>query len=236
MIPRAIRPSSAKPNASLDKALAAFEKIAADERGGSADWRSMPSCGCSRPRFSCSSGTGPGIEEARRLLRDVTTQSAEDGGGVAMAGPDRAGPGRATQGGGRGPAGTDLQSRTTDRLLLLKARAEKVRQPAVAALTLKGLLDQNPKNVEVLIELADAYTRAGRAQQAVDLLREKLPEFEGSAPSAAVKSLRRKPCTPTGRGTRPRRSLTQLMQADPNDATPTMSLAQQLRERSAGRR
>jgi thioredoxin-like negative regulator of GroEL len=49
----------------------------------------------------------------------------------------------------------------------------------MAAQTLKGLSDQNPQNVEVLIELADAYARAGRTQQAVELLRQKLPEFEG---------------------------------------------------------
>ncbi|NIQ77949.1 MAG: hypothetical protein GTN93_07620, partial [Anaerolineae bacterium] len=47
-------------------------------------------------------------------------------------------------------------------LLLLKALAEKERSPGLAALTLKGLADQYPQDVEVLIELADAYVKADR--------------------------------------------------------------------------
>ncbi len=113
-------------------------------------------------------------------------------------------------------------------MLLLKARAEKVHQPSVAALTLKGLLDQNPKSVEVVVELADAYARSGARSRPSICCGRRCRNSEDS-PAGAAKSPKRKPCTPTGKGKRPRRSSTQLSQAEPNDPTPTMSLAQQLR-------
>jgi tetratricopeptide (TPR) repeat protein len=113
-------------------------------------------------------------------------------------------------------------------LLLLKARAEKVRSPAMAALTLKGLLDQNPQNVEVLIQLADAYARSERAQQAVDLLRQKLPEFEG--PDRRRCEIAYAEALYANRQKDEAKALFQkLTEAEPNDPTPMMSLAQQLR-------
>jgi tetratricopeptide (TPR) repeat protein len=113
-------------------------------------------------------------------------------------------------------------------LLLLKARAEKGRSPAQAAQTLKGLLDQDPKNVEVLVELADAYARSGRTRQAVDLLSQRLSNFEGPARRLCEIAYAEAQYA-NGQRDEALALFDKLTQADPNDATPTMSLAQQLR-------
>jgi tetratricopeptide (TPR) repeat protein len=82
--------------------------------------------------------------------------------------------------------------------------------------------------VEVVVELADAYARSERTQQAVDLVREKLPGFEGVArwrcQVAEAEAL-----YANGQRDEAKTLFEQLSQAEPNNPTPTMSLAQQLR-------
>ncbi len=172
-------------------------------------------------------GTGPGIEEARRLLGEVTKNQpkvAEAWQWLAQLELSQEDPAKASDVALRGLA----HHPDNGPLLLLKARAEKVRTPATAALTLKGLLEQSPKNVEVLVELADAYARAGRTQQAVDLLGQKLPELEGlsrrRAEIAYAEAL-----YASGQKDEAKSRFETLIQADPNDPTPTLTLAQELR-------
>jgi tetratricopeptide (TPR) repeat protein len=212
----------------VDKVLAAFEK--------------SPPTGTDDPRMRdytelrllkarvlmLKPATGPGLEEARRLLREVTTQQpkvAEAWQWLAQLELDQEDPAKA--------ADLALQGLTYNpddgRLLLLRARAEKARQPAVAALTLLGLLDRNPQNVEVLIELADAYTRANRAPQAAELLRQKLPEFAGRDRRLCEIALA-EAVYASGQRDEAKALYEQLTQADPNNAAPTMSLAQRQRK------
>ncbi|MCU0914620.1 MAG: tetratricopeptide repeat protein [Planctomycetes bacterium] len=172
-------------------------------------------------------GTGPGLAEARRILREITASQpvlAEAWQLLAQLELSQEDPTKAmdvalrglTHNEGNGP------------LLLLKARAEKIRSPAMAVLTLKGLLEQYPGNVEVLVDLADAYARAGRTQQAVDVLREKLPNFEGDA-RRRCEIAHAEALYANGQRDEARTLFETLMQAEPNDPTPTMTLAQQLR-------
>ena len=210
----------------LDKSLATFEKAPPANGGGSqiAEYIQLQLL---KAQVLMLKGTGPGIDGARRLLREITANQpkmAEAWQWLAQLELSQEDPSRAsdvalqglTHNPGNGP------------LVLLKARAEKVRSPAVAALTLKGLSDQNPKNVEVLVDLADAYARSGRTQQAVDLLRQKLPEFTGPerrrCEIAYAEAL-----YASGQRDEAKAAFDTLMQAEPNDPTPTMTLAQQLR-------
>ncbi len=172
-------------------------------------------------------GTGPGIEGARRILGEVTTRQpkmAEAWLWLAQLELGQEDPAKVLDVTLRGLA----HNPENGQLLLLKARAEKVRTPAIAALTLKGLLDQNPKNVEILVELADAYARAGRTPQAVDLLRQKLPEFEGASRRRAEIAYA-EALYANGQKDEAQSRFDTLMQAEPNDPTPTMTLAQELR-------
>jgi tetratricopeptide (TPR) repeat protein len=171
--------------------------------------------------------TGLSVESARRILREVTSSEpklAEAWQGLAQLELSQEDSAKALDAARRGLA----HNPDNGPLLLLKARAEKVRSPAMAALTLKGLLEQNPQDVEVLIELADAYARSGRAQQAVDLLREKLPEFEGPD-RRRCELAQAEALYVNGQKEEAKTLFDKLMQTEPNDPVPTMTLAQGLR-------
>ncbi len=210
----------------VDKALAVFEKtpVASPQDPRAAEYTQLRLL---QAQVLVLKGTGPGIESARRILREVTGSEpklAEAWRWLAQLELSQEDPVKASDVALRGLA----HNPDNGALLLLKARADKVRSPAMAALTLKGLLEQNPQNVEVLIELADAYARSGRNQQAVDLLRQKLPELQGPdrrrceiAHAEAVYA--------SGQKEEARALFDKLMQAEPNDPTPTMTLTQQLR-------
>jgi tetratricopeptide (TPR) repeat protein len=224
----------------VDKALAAFEKSPVAPR--SPDSEPSGTGGTQDARLSEYTQlkllkaqilllpfrrTGPGVEEARLILREITNRQpklVEAWQWLAQLELSQEEPSRAHDAALRGLAHNENNAL----LLLLKARAEKVRSPAIAALTLKQLLDGGPKNVEVVVDLADAYARAGRTQQAVDLLRQKKDEFEGP--------LRRR-CEIAyaealyahGQRDEAKTLFEALAQAEPHDPTPTMTLAQQLR-------
>jgi tetratricopeptide (TPR) repeat protein len=210
----------------LDKALAAFDQ-APPTNAEEARMRDYAQLRLLKAQILMSKGTGPGIESARRLLREVTASEpkmAEGWQWLARLELSQEDPARA--------AAAALQGLTDNPdngdLLLLKARAEKVHQPSVAALTLKGLLDQNPDSIEVVVELADAYARCGRTQQAVDLLRQKVPELGGLA-RRRCEIAEAEALYANGQREEAKTLFAQLSQAEPNDPTPTMSLAQQLR-------
>ncbi|MBM4028915.1 MAG: tetratricopeptide repeat protein, partial [Planctomycetes bacterium] len=210
----------------LDKALAAFPKppVGGPESPQVAEYTHLRLL---KAQVLMRKGTGPGIGGARTILRDITNNQpkiAEAWQWMAQLELSQDDPAKASDAALRGLA----HNPNNGPLLLLKARADKVRSPAMAALTLKGLLDQNPRNVEVLIELADAYARAGRTQQAVDLLRQKLPEFAG-AERRRCEIAHAEAVYASGQRDEARTLFEALMQAEPNDPTPTMTLAQQLR-------
>ena len=60
-------------------------------------------------------------------------------------------------------------------LLLLKARAEAQRSPLLAAQTLKGILELEPDNTAVTLQLANTYIATNDPAKAVDLLTAYLP-------------------------------------------------------------
>jgi tetratricopeptide (TPR) repeat protein len=169
-------------------------------------------------------GTSPAAEQARGILRELTDERpryADAWEWMARLELQQGEPGRAVDTALRG-----LAHNPDDRqLLLLKALAEKERSPALAALTLKGLADQYPQDVEVLIELADAYVRTDRTAQALELLRERLANFQGPARRrcemilAAVlyKNEQREDA---------KLLFNTLMQAEPDDPAPLIALAQ----------
>ena len=128
----------------LDKALAAFEKAPPTSAQGPelAEYARLQML---KAQVLVTKRTGPGIEEARRILRDVTTSvptQPEAWQLLAQIELDQEEPARALDVALQGLAHNE--GKASGPLLLLKARAEKARSPAMAALTLKGLLDQNP--------------------------------------------------------------------------------------------
>ena len=179
-----------------------------------------------KARILAVKGTGPATEQARRILREITDtwpKYAEAWEWLTRLELQQREPGKAVDTALRGLA----HSPTDRQLLLLKAVAEKERSPMLAALTLKGLLDQYPKDAEVLVELADAYVKDGRPEPAVELLRQRRTAFEGPArrrcDMALAATLYR-----SGQREEGKLLFNTLMQAEPGDPTPVMALAQML--------
>ena len=115
-------------------------------------------------------------------------------------------------------------------LLLLKAIAEKRLSPSVAALTtLPTLAKQYPDDVGILIEWADAHARAGRPEKAVELLNQKLADFEGSSHRRCEIALAAALYTDQQRE-KAKELFETLIAAEPNDPTPVMTLGQLLRK------
>lgn len=174
-------------------------------------------------------GTGPAIEEARRLLRQVTTDYPKYAKGwevLVQLEIQQEEPGRAMDYATRGLAHNEEDKQ----LLLLKAVAEKRLSPSVAALTtLPSLASRYPDDVGILIEWADAYARADRTNKAVELLSERLDKFAGTprrrceiALAAALYADQQRDKAKTLFET--------LITAEPNDPTPVMTLGQLLRK------
>lgn len=220
----------------VDKALAAFEKPPA----ANAEVPRTPEYTQLRllkVQVLMLRRTGPGLDEARRILREVTAgepKLAEAWELMARLELSQEEASKALDAALRGLA----HNPDHGPLLLLKARAEMVRSPAMAALTLKGLLDlmdQNPQKVqgavekvEVLIRLADAYARSDRAQEAVDMLRRKLPDFQGRD-RRRCEIAHAEALYANGQKDEAKALFRKLTEAEPNDPTPMMTLAQQLR-------
>jgi tetratricopeptide (TPR) repeat protein len=175
-------------------------------------------------------GTNPATEAARVMLRGITDKYpryAEAWEWLARLELQQGEPGRAVDTALRGLA----HNPENRQLLLLKALAEKETSPASAALTLRGLADQYPQDVEILVELADACVRADRSEQALELLRQRLPGFQGPARRRGEMTLAAV-LYKSGQRDEAKSLFSALMQAEPGDATPLITLAQLLaRER-----
>jgi tetratricopeptide (TPR) repeat protein len=66
-------------------------------------------------------------------------------------------------------------------LLMLKARAEEVISPTSAVVTLKGILEQEPNDIDVILMLGETLLTNGQAGNAVAFLKMQMPAF-GNTP------------------------------------------------------
>lgn len=204
----------------LDKAMA--------EQAGSSE-KKDPELVVLKSQLLMMRGTGPAVEEARRLLRQVTTDYPKYARGwqtLVQLEIQQEEPGRAMDYATRGLAHNEEDKQ----LLLLKAVAEKRLSPSVAALTtLPSLAARYPDDVGILIEWADAYARADRANKAVELLSGKLDKFGGTARRRCEIALAAALYADQQRE-KAKTLFETLIAAEPNDPTPVMTLGQLLRK------
>jgi tetratricopeptide (TPR) repeat protein len=111
------------------------------------------------------------------------------------------------------------------RLLLLKADAEWQRSPAVAIPTLKMLVDQNPQDMDAIVQLARAYVESDRLDTAMDLVRQGLTRCEGTARRRGEIVLAGLVYR-SGDKASAKAAFNALMESEPNDPTPVLALAQ----------
>jgi tetratricopeptide (TPR) repeat protein len=169
-------------------------------------------------------GNNPALEQARRVLQEILDKYpkyADAWEWMARLELQMSEPGKAVETALRG-----LGHNPEDRqLLLVKALAEKESAPASAVLTLKGLADQYPDDLDILIELADADVRAGRAEQAVEVLKQRLPRFSGPARRRCEMVLAAS-LYKDGQREDAKVLFNSLMRAEPDDPAPVVTLAQ----------
>ncbi len=130
-----------------------------------------------KARCVLAKGTAPAIEQAQRILQKITEEKP----GIADAWAlwariylEQAQFGQAMDTVLRGLT----YSPNDKNLLLLKARVEAARAPALAIPTLKLLNDREPNNAETAMELAKTYVAAGQYDKSITLLQNLLAYCE----------------------------------------------------------
>ena len=180
-----------------------------------------------KARTLLTEGTAPAIEKAAQLLQKITdpkkitetppkTSEAWLLLGEIMLRQGE--PGKAIDIALRG-----LVHKANDRaLLVLKARAEAARSPALAILTLRGLRELDPNDTDTAVLLANTYIAAGEPAKAVDLLKKQI--------SICNDSTRRK-CSlalavalyKNENKAEAQKEFDLLLQSEPNDASPLLA-------------
>jgi len=161
--------------------------------------------------------TAPAAEQARTLLREITEKNPDlpdawELLGILELREDQLA--KAMDTALRGLA----ENPDNRQLLLLKAQAEARRSPMLAVPTLKGLIDQDPNDMNVVSQLAYAYLHSDRPQEAVRLLRHHLDAQTGSARKQAEVALATV-LYHSGEPNEAAEILKGLMQAEPADSS-----------------
>ena len=130
--------------------------------------------------------TAPAIEKATEILQKITEDQPESSRAWVLLGNISLSKGQA--GKAMEIAFRGLSHSPNDMaLLLLKARAEKDRSPALAIPTLKALLEAGPNNTEVTLLLAETYIDAGEPEKAVNFLKAQLASRVGTPEERIIK-------------------------------------------------
>jgi tetratricopeptide (TPR) repeat protein len=122
-----------------------------------------------KARCVLAKGTAPAIEQAQFILQKITEEQpgiADSWGQWAQIYLEQAQFGKAMDTVLRGLT----YSPNDKNLLLLKARVEAARAPALAIPTLKLLNDSEPNNAKMTMELAKTYVAAGQCDKSITLL------------------------------------------------------------------
>lgn len=181
-----------------------------------------------KARALLAKGTDATVNEADQVLEKITDDQPEVSEAWVLKGEiaiRRGQSGRAID-----AALSGLTYRSNDReLLLLKARAEAMRSPVLAAPTLKGLYEMDPNDSGVAIFLANTYIEAGEPDKAVALLRKQIARCDDS---------NRRQCQialaiamyKNGNKSRALKDLDSLLDAEPDDPGPLLAKTRLLKD------
>jgi tetratricopeptide (TPR) repeat protein len=173
-------------------------------------------------------GTAPEIEEATGILQSITERQPEVGDAwvlLAQIALQDGKPAKAIDIALRG-----LVHRPNDRtLLLLKARGEAARSPALALPTMRALWELDPNNADATISLAEAYVAAGEYGEAVNLLR-KQPVSADALQQRRIKLALAMAMYKNGGKTESEEILRVLYESEPNDPSPLLAKIRLLRD------
>jgi len=115
-------------------------------------------------------------------------------------------------------------------LLLLKARAEAARSPALAIPTLKALRELDPNAYDIATHLANAYIAAGSPEKAVNLLQRQLISCEGTSDERKINIALAFALYKNGEKTDAQKEFNALYQSEPNDPGPLLAQVRLLKD------
>ncbi len=181
----------------------------------------------SRARLLLLKGTAPDNALARQLLTEITgkrPRSPEVWEQLGVMELRDSQPGKAIEVALEGLRHNPREKR----LLLLKAQGEAARSSPIQAVpTLQALVDQDPNDVDVVLQLADVYVQANEADKAVTLLQPRITSLKGlnrrrceiALASSLYRDSQMEPAT---------KQFMALMRSDPNDPSPVLTFARLL--------
>jgi tetratricopeptide (TPR) repeat protein len=109
-------------------------------------------------------------------------------------------------------------------LLLLKARAEAERSPALAIPTFKLLHETDPNDTDIALLLAETYIEADESEKAVNLIREQLVSYSSAANERKLKIALFRALYKNGEKAKFQKELDALLRSEPDDSGPLLAL------------
>jgi tetratricopeptide (TPR) repeat protein len=174
-------------------------------------------------------GTSPAINNAEQILRKMTDEKPEISKAWRLLGEislTKGQTGRAIDAALRG-----LTHSPNDKaLLMLKARAEAVRSPALAISTLKMLREVDPNNTDTTLHLANIYIAIGEPDKAVKLLEEQLAARVGTTEVRTIKIARAIALYKNGQQSDAQIEFDALLQSRPDDPAPLFAQVRLLKD------
>jgi tetratricopeptide (TPR) repeat protein len=132
-----------------------------------------------KARSLLAEGTAPSLKSAVKTLQEITEEQPKIAQTWTLLGEIALRQGQPTK--AMDVALQGLAYQPDDKsLLLLKARAEAVRSPALAIPTLKALQELDPNDADAAVYLANTYLAANQIQEAVNLLKTQLVSYSGT--------------------------------------------------------
>ncbi len=175
-----------------------------------------------KARSLLTEGTAPSIGQATEILQKITLDQPAIGDAWLLLGEIAFRQGQSTR--AMDIALRGLVHRPSDKaLLMLKARSEAARSPALAIPTLKGLWELDPNNVDIVVQLANIYLAADKSEDAVNLLRSRLASPGSAADEGRIKTALAVALHKNGNKAEAQKELDSLLQSAPDDPRPLLA-------------
>ena len=173
--------------------------------------------------------TVPAIDEAERTLRDITEERPKVSEAWVLLGEILRRQGQLKEAMDTALQGL-VHNRNDKALLLLKARVERQRSPALAIPTLRLLHEMDPNDVDTAVFLANTYVEAKEPEKAVILLNTKLNSYSSAPDMRKVNIALARALYKSGSKADAQKVLRSLLGSVPDDPGPLLAYVQLLKD------
>ncbi len=180
-----------------------------------------------KARSLLAEGTAPAIENAQQILQKITEEGPEVTDAWALLSEIAFRQGESSK--AIDIALRGLVHRPNDKtLLLLKARSEAEKLPALAIPTLKALREIDPEDVDIIVNLANTYLAADQPQKAVNLIKTQLDR--GTSDKRSLNIAFAVALHKNGNKKEAQKEFDSLFLSEPNDPRPLLAQAKLLKD------